>query len=69
LSSSPRIDEREARLYAETLPPGTHEVRYYARALHAGRYVALPAVAELMYGTASRAQTGADLIRIDPKMP
>lgn len=47
----------EVRLYAEALPPGRHEVHYFVQAVHPGRYFAPPAVAELMYGRASRANT------------
>lgn len=52
-----QIDDRHARFYSEQLPPGTHEIHYYTRATHAGRYGALPAVAELMYGSASVSRT------------
>lgn len=67
--SARRVDERNARFYAETLPPGSHEIHYYARATHAGHYAALPAVAELMYGTASRAQTAAAAITVGRATP
>ncbi|KFL36184.1 hypothetical protein N788_04665 [Arenimonas donghaensis DSM 18148 = HO3-R19] len=56
----------EVRLYAESLPPGTHEVHYFAQAQHPGRYFAPPAVAELMYGRASRANTAGDWVEIQP---
>ncbi|HEU4662435.1 MAG TPA: MG2 domain-containing protein [Dokdonella sp.] len=62
--SARRVDERHARFYADVVPPGTHEVHYYAQATHAGRYTALPAVAELMYGNASVANTAADTVVI-----
>ena len=56
----------EVRLYAESLPPGTREVHYFAQAQHPGRYFAPPAVAELMYGRASRANTAGDWVEIQP---
>lgn len=59
-----QIDDRHARFYSEQLPPGTHEVHYYARATHAGRYASLPAVAELMYGSASVSRTKAATLTI-----
>lgn len=52
------------RLYAQRLPPGTHEVYYYAQAVQPGAYFAPPAVAELMYGRASRATSTADRLTI-----
>lgn len=64
LFDSRQVDDRFARFYAETLPPGTHEIHYYARAAHAGNYAALPATAELMYGAASRARTAATRVVI-----
>jgi uncharacterized protein YfaS (alpha-2-macroglobulin family) len=54
----------EVRLYAETLPPGRHEVHYFAQAQHPGRYFAPPAVAELMYGRTSRANTAGTWVEI-----
>lgn len=56
----------EVRLYAQSLPPGTHEVHYFAQAQHPGRYFAPPAVAELMYGRASRANTAGSWVDIEP---
>lgn len=56
----------QVRLYATTLPPGHHEVHYYAQAVLAGDYLAVPAVAELMYGRASRASTAAARVVIVP---
>ncbi|MBS0218798.1 MAG: hypothetical protein JSR63_11580 [Proteobacteria bacterium] len=53
-------------LYAQRLPPGSHEVYYYAQAVQPGDYFAPPAVAELMYGRASRATTPADHVQIAP---
>ena len=61
-----RIDDRLARFYSEQVPPGTHEVRYYARAAHRGRYAALPALAELMYGSASVARTASAEGEVQP---
>ncbi len=52
------------RLYAQRLPPGTHDVFCYAQAVQPGDYFAPPAVAELMYGRASRATTAADRLTI-----
>ena len=62
--SARQIDDRHARFYSEQLPPGTHEIYYYARATHAGRYTALPAIAELMYGNASVSRTNAARLTI-----
>ena len=59
-----RTGATEVRLYAETLPPGSHEVHYFAQAQHPGRYFAPPAVAELMYGRASRANTAGSWVEI-----
>lgn len=50
------------RIYAEYLPAGRHEIYYYAQAVHPGEYFAPPAVAELMYGRASRANTASDRV-------
>ncbi len=52
------------RIYAEYLPAGRHEIYYYAQAVHPGDYFAPPAVAELMYGRASRANTSADRVTV-----
>ena len=52
------------KIYAESLPPGEHEIYYYAQAIHPGDYFAPPAIAELMYGRASRANTRADRVTI-----
>jgi len=57
----------EVRLYAQQLPRGTHDLHYYAQATHAGRYFAPPAVAELMYGRNSRANTGAAELQVQPR--
>jgi uncharacterized protein YfaS (alpha-2-macroglobulin family) len=54
----------EMRLYAEQLPPGTHEVHYFAQAVHPGDYLAPPAVAELMYGRGSRATTRGVMLEV-----
>jgi len=59
-----QIDDRYARFYAEQLSPGTHELHYYARAAQRGTYSTLPAVAELMYGSASVARTESGSVRI-----
>jgi uncharacterized protein YfaS (alpha-2-macroglobulin family) len=55
------------RIYAEYLPAGRHEIYYYAQAVHPGNYFAPPAVAELMYGRASRANTSADRVTVQAK--
>ena len=57
----------EVRFYARQLPPGTHELHYYTQATHAGRYFAPPAVAELMYGRNSRANTGPRDLHVRPR--
>jgi len=62
--SARRIDDRFARFYAEQLPPGMQEVYYYARAAHPGRYAALPAVAELMYGSPGVARTASTVLDV-----
>ena len=54
------------RLYARRLPPGVHAVSYLAQATHAGEFLAPPAVAEVMYGGGSRANTAADRVRVLP---
>jgi len=59
-----RLDARAPKFYAETLPPGHHEVHYFAVAGNGGDYLAAPAVAELMYGGASVARTAATRVRI-----
>jgi uncharacterized protein YfaS (alpha-2-macroglobulin family) len=64
-----QVDERHARFYAEQLPPGAHDVVYYARAAHAGRFAALPATAELMYGRSSVARTDAAVVAIGKDAP
>lgn len=61
-----RLDPRAPKFYAEFLPPGRHEVHYFARVGNAGDYLAPPAVAELMYGEATRARTAASRIVIAP---
>ncbi|TXI44458.1 MAG: hypothetical protein E6Q50_17700 [Lysobacter sp.] len=60
-----RLDPKAPKFYAEYLPPGRHEVHYFARVGNAGDYLAAPAVAELMYGTATRARTAAERVRIE----
>jgi hypothetical protein len=52
-----RTGAGEVKLYAESLPAGVHQVHWYAQATHAGDYFAAPAIAELMYGRATRATT------------
>src|SRR3569623_539067 len=64
--SERKVDDRYARFYCDELPPGHHEIFYYARATHAGHYTAMPAVAELMYGPATVARTAATSIEIAP---
>ena len=59
-----RTGADDVRFYAERLPPGLHEVHYFAQAVQPGEYHAPPAVAELMYGRSSRATTAADTVRI-----
>jgi len=54
------------RMYAEHLPPGRHELQYYAQVRHSGQYFAPPATAELMYGDASFARTAPDTVTIVP---
>lgn len=49
---------------SEQLPPGAHEIYYYARATQHGRYAALPAVAELVYGSASVSPTASANIEV-----
>ena len=61
-----RLDPRAPKFYAEFLPPGRHEVHYFARVGNAGDYLAPPAAAELMYGEATRARTAASRIVIAP---
>jgi uncharacterized protein YfaS (alpha-2-macroglobulin family) len=64
---SRQTGQNEVKLYAEQLPPGDHEVFYYAQAVQPGDYLAPPAVAELMYGRASRATTESARLTIDPR--
>ena len=64
-----RLDARSPRFYAEYLPAGRHEVHYFARVGNSGDYLAAPAVAELMYGAATRARTAAARIAIVPAVP
>lgn len=59
-----RLDPRTPRFYAEYLPAGRHEVHYFALAGNAGDYLAAPASAELMYGSASNARTAATRLQI-----
>ncbi|UHQ20348.1 MG2 domain-containing protein [Lysobacter sp. KIS68-7] len=64
-----KLDPRKPRFYAEELWPGRHEIRYFTRVSNAGDYLAAPAVAELMYGEATRARTAAARIRIPDPAP
>lgn len=54
------------QIYAQYLPAGQHEIYYYAQAVHPGDYFAPPAIAELMYGRASRANTTSDRVVVRP---
>jgi hypothetical protein len=56
----------EVRLYALDLPPGQHEVYYFAQAVHTGDFLAPPAVAELMYGRGTRATTQGERVEVSP---
>lgn len=64
-----RLDARNPRFYAESLPAGRHQVHYFARVGNSGDYLAAPAVAELMYGSATRARTAATRMRIEAREP
>lgn len=59
-----QLRDTQARFYAEALPPGDHDVYYYARASHRGDFLALPASAEQMYGRAGVARTAAARLRV-----
>lgn len=59
-----RLDPVRPRFYAALLPPGRHQLHYFARAGSAGEYLAPPATAELMYGDASTARTAMARLRI-----
>lgn len=59
-----KLDAREPKFYAESLPAGHHEVHYFAVAGNGGEYLAPPAMAELMYGGASSARSASSRIRI-----
>lgn len=63
------IHARHARFVSEKLPPGVHEIQYYARATHAGRYTALPAVAEQTFASAPQSRTAPTTITIDAPRP
>jgi hypothetical protein len=54
-----RLDSTSPKFYAEVLPPGTHEVHYFARVTLSGQFLAPPAVAEIMYGSVGRARSDA----------
>lgn len=60
-----KLDPRAPKFYATYLPAGRHEVHYFARVANAGDYLAAPAVAELMYGSATRARSDGVRVRID----
>jgi hypothetical protein len=64
-----KLDPRHPRFYAEALPPGRHELHYFARVGNSGDYLAAPAMAELMYGSATYARTAATRIRISEDPP
>lgn len=59
-----RLDSRSPRFYAQWLPAGRHEIHYFARVGNPGEFLAAPAVAELMYGTATRARTASATLLI-----
>lgn len=52
-----RLDSRAPKFHATWVPDGRHEVHYFARIANAGGDLAAPALAELMYGEATRART------------
>jgi uncharacterized protein YfaS (alpha-2-macroglobulin family) len=64
LFATRRLDARTPRFYAEYLPAGRHEVHYFAVVGNSGDYLAAPAVAELMYGKATRARTAATRLEV-----
>lgn len=64
-----KLDARKPKFYAELLPAGRHEIHYFARVANTGDYLAAPALAELMYGEATRARTASDRIRIADPAP
>ena len=66
---SRQTGQNDVKIYAEQLPPGTHEVFYYAQAVQPGDYFAPPATAELMYGRASRSTTAPSRMVISPALP
>jgi len=59
-----KLDARSSRFYAERLPAGSHELHYFARVGNSGDYLAAPATAELMYGSATYARTAATRLSI-----
>lgn len=59
-----KLDPRSPRFYAEYLPAGRHQIHYFAKIGNSGDYLAAPALAELMYGSATRARTAAARLRI-----
>ena len=48
----------------EYQPAGRHEIHSFAKIGNSGDYLAAPALAELMYGSATRARTAATRLRI-----
>jgi len=64
-----KLDARHPRFYAEALPAGYHELHYFARVGNSGDYLAAPATAELMYGSATYARTAATRLRISEGAP
>lgn len=64
-----KLDPVKPKFYADRLWPGRHEIHYFTRVANSGDYLAAPAVAELMYGEATRARTAADRIRIADPAP
>ncbi|MGE3105278.1 MAG: MG2 domain-containing protein [Lysobacterales bacterium] len=66
--SHQRFAESATYQYAEYLPPGRHQITYFARAEHAGSYAALPAKVELMYADQFQASTAAGMLVIGSAM-
>ncbi len=52
------------RFYADRLPAGRHLIHYFSRVANTGDYLAAPALAELMYGSATHARTAATRLRL-----
>jgi hypothetical protein len=51
--------------YLQSLPRGTHTLRYQLRAELPGRYKALPAIAEAVYATELRANSSDQVLEIE----